>query len=599
MLGKARQLTARELAGRIAEMRRRRPPTSMSTTPRTTSAPTSPTRLGRIFDIRFELYQRKFVVKFLNNFLAQMTPFLFYLVGGYLAITGRLDIGALVAVIAAYKDLPGPIKELIDWDQQRQDVQIKYEQVIEQFQPEGMLADGAAAPSMRRATPLEGDIVARQPHVSPTKAARAWSRALGAKVDLTEHVAVVGGAGSGREALALGARRAWSSRRPAGRQHRRARPRRAAGDGHRPPLSYVGTEPYLFPLSVRENLLYGLQASAARGARTTTASAKRRRDIAVREAKRAGQSDASTSPPTGSTTRRPGSPTARGARGAPHRGAELVDLEEDVYQLGLRGRSIPPSGPNLADRDLEARADARAPAASIRSLPALVEPFDPRALQPEPVGRARTCCSARRSATSSTPENLPANAYRAPGARARRARPTTLSRMGRQIAETMVELFADLPPGHPFFEQFSFISADDLPEFRALLARRSARPAWAGSGRAARALMRAAVPLCRGAPPPRPDRRGDGGAPAGGAPRFAAEPAGGAARRASSSTTRALQRGRHAAGQHPVRPARLRPGAGRRSASAGSSPRCSISSACGTRWSRSGSTSRSASAASA
>src|SRR5215470_16420713 len=33
------------------------------------------------------------------------------------------------------------------------------------------------------------------------------------------------------------------------------------------------------------------------------------------------------------------------------------------------------------------------------------------------------------------------------------------------------ELFADLPAGHPFFEQFSFISADDLPEFRTLLAR--------------------------------------------------------------------------------------------------------------------------------
>jgi putative ABC transport system ATP-binding protein len=35
----------------------------------------------------------------------------------------------------------------------------------------------------------------------------------------------------------------------------------------------------------------------------------------------------------------------------------------------------------------------------------------------------------------------------------------------------MVELFADLPPGHPFFEQFSFIAAEDLPEFRVLVAR--------------------------------------------------------------------------------------------------------------------------------
>ena len=57
------------------------------------------------------------MVKFINNFLAQVTPFLFYVIGGYLALQGRLDIGQLVAVIAAYKDLPGPMKELIDWDQ--------------------------------------------------------------------------------------------------------------------------------------------------------------------------------------------------------------------------------------------------------------------------------------------------------------------------------------------------------------------------------------------------------------------------------------------------------------------------------------------------
>ena len=42
---------------------------------------------------------------------------------------------------------------------------------------------------------------------------------------------------------------------------------------------------------------------------------------------------------------------------------------------------------------------------------------------------------------------------------------------GQQIASTMTELFADLPAGHPFFEQFSFISSDDLPEFQAVLTR--------------------------------------------------------------------------------------------------------------------------------
>jgi len=43
--------------------------------------------------------------------------------------------------------------------------------------------------------------------------------------------------------------------------------------------------------------------------------------------------------------------------------------------------------------------------------------------------------------------------------------------IGVDIARTMIELFADLPPGHPFFEQFSFIDSDDLPKFPPLIAR--------------------------------------------------------------------------------------------------------------------------------
>ena len=44
--------------------------------------------------------------------------------------------------------------------------------------------------------------------------------------------------------------------------------------------------------------------------------------------------------------------------------------------------------------------------------------------------------------------------------------------MGLQIAETMTEIFEGLPPGHSLFEQFSFIGAEELPEFEAILRRR-------------------------------------------------------------------------------------------------------------------------------
>src|SRR3982751_627830 len=148
VLGRERQLTARALAGRIAECVDGAAEIHANDTSNYERAEIS-ARLGRIFRIRFELYQRKFMVKFLNNFLAQVTPFLFYTVGGYFVIMGKLDIGALVAVIAAYKDLPTPVKELIDWDQQRMDVEIKYTQVVEQF------ADEEVAPAELQALALQ------------------------------------------------------------------------------------------------------------------------------------------------------------------------------------------------------------------------------------------------------------------------------------------------------------------------------------------------------------------------------------------------------------------------------------------------------------
>ena len=131
-LGRLRQANARKLAGRIGEYVQGMDDVHLHGTSARARANIW-TMLQRILFIRFELYQRKFQVKFLNNFLIQFLAFLFYLVGGYLVITGRLDLGALVASIAAYKDLPSPIKGIIDWDQQRLFNQIRYEQAIDEF----------------------------------------------------------------------------------------------------------------------------------------------------------------------------------------------------------------------------------------------------------------------------------------------------------------------------------------------------------------------------------------------------------------------------------------------------------------------------------
>ncbi|MEP7083334.1 MAG: ABC transporter ATP-binding protein, partial [Betaproteobacteria bacterium] len=123
VLAGQRQLQARHLAGRIGECVDGVVEIHAHDTSNYERAEMA-SRLGILFRTRFEYYQRKFLTKFVNNLLAQVTPFLFYTIGGYLVIMGTLDIGALVAVIAAYKDLPDPVKELIDWDQERLDVSI-------------------------------------------------------------------------------------------------------------------------------------------------------------------------------------------------------------------------------------------------------------------------------------------------------------------------------------------------------------------------------------------------------------------------------------------------------------------------------------------
>ena len=61
-------------------------------------------RLSRLAAIRFEIYKKKFFMKFVNNFITQLTPLMFFAFGGYLVIQGDLTVGALVAALAAHKD---------------------------------------------------------------------------------------------------------------------------------------------------------------------------------------------------------------------------------------------------------------------------------------------------------------------------------------------------------------------------------------------------------------------------------------------------------------------------------------------------------------
>lgn len=118
-------------------------------------------RLGTLFDIRVRIYNKKFFMKFLNNLITQMTPFLFYSVGGYLAITGEVTVGALVAALGAYKDLSGPWRDLLTYYNQVQDMSLRWQVVTERFAPENMIPEDLFYSEPESIPHLQGDIELR------------------------------------------------------------------------------------------------------------------------------------------------------------------------------------------------------------------------------------------------------------------------------------------------------------------------------------------------------------------------------------------------------------------------------------------------------
>jgi ABC-type multidrug transport system fused ATPase/permease subunit len=116
-------------------------------------------RLGRLYNIRLEIFQKKFFMKFVNNFITQLTPFLFFSIGGYLVIIGHVSLGALVAALAAYKDLSSPWKELLAYYNQVQDMSLRWDVITERFGPKGMIDEALFEIQSDPTSNLSGDIV--------------------------------------------------------------------------------------------------------------------------------------------------------------------------------------------------------------------------------------------------------------------------------------------------------------------------------------------------------------------------------------------------------------------------------------------------------
>ncbi len=115
--------------------------------------------LGKLYDMRFDRYQKKFFMKFTNTIINQLTRFFFYSFGGYLAIQGHISIGSLVAALAAYKDMSLPWKDLQAFYNETQDMAIKWDILIERFEAKPLIDKNLLEGSPSEIKNLKGDIV--------------------------------------------------------------------------------------------------------------------------------------------------------------------------------------------------------------------------------------------------------------------------------------------------------------------------------------------------------------------------------------------------------------------------------------------------------
>ena len=74
--------------------------------------------------ITWNLYRQ--ALKVSSNFFTSFSPFIIFILGGYLAIKGQLQLGALVAFLSAQEKLFDPWRELLDMYQSYQEASVSY-----------------------------------------------------------------------------------------------------------------------------------------------------------------------------------------------------------------------------------------------------------------------------------------------------------------------------------------------------------------------------------------------------------------------------------------------------------------------------------------
>ncbi|MEJ2428704.1 MAG: ABC transporter ATP-binding protein/permease [Deltaproteobacteria bacterium] len=199
--------------------------------------------------ISWNLY--KFGVKVLNNFFSNLSPFLIFIVGGYLAIKGRLDLGALVAFISAQEKLYDPWRELIDFYQVYQDATVGYARTMEYFDA---MPEHSLEPEGREPYSLGGSIEVKDLSFVAEGGIQLLDN-INLELKSGQQLALVGFSGSGKSTLAqcIGQLYSYTSGHVllGGKEVKDLSKRDVVYN-----MGFVSQTPFTFEGTIRENLLY-------------------------------------------------------------------------------------------------------------------------------------------------------------------------------------------------------------------------------------------------------------------------------------------------------------------------------------------------------
>jgi len=417
-------------------------------------------RLGEIYRVRFEIYKKKFFMKFVNNLMNSLTPFFFYAIGGYLVIQGQLTLGALVAALSAYKDLVSPWKELLNFYNQFMDSSIRYDAIIEKFEPEGLLDAGRQETIPESISRLDGDV--ELSNVSWKDDNVHVLRNISMKIKGRTLVAIAGSDDAGRERLSQIITRTLTPTSGSvyiGGDRMESMPDAVTGSR----IAYIGPDSHVFSGTIGDNVLLSLKRFPPHDFEITP---EIRKEISEAEA-------------TGN------SPHPFLLDWVSYQDSGFQDRDEFnqwwlnlfrlvrgsdyLYERGFDVEIDPVRYPDLSKAVVEARAVVASRLSGDEGLQALVKRFEP--------DEYNTYASVAENILFGQPtdrrlatDNLAHEPYLrevvdACGLTQR------IREIGIELVDMMLDMFKDLKPGHPFYERYSFMEESLLPVLKDIQSR--------------------------------------------------------------------------------------------------------------------------------